>query len=460
MTGIKAAGSGSGLDIASLVSQLVAAERQPLDARISRSRFAASAEISALGSLKSGISTLHDALAGMRTASAFAARTVVSSDPASLTATATSAVEPGSYEVEVVNLAAAHRLASGPFVAGSTAPVGTGTLSITSGDVSFSVTLDETHNTLADIRTAINAAAGNTGVSASILNEAGGSRLILTARNSGLDNAITIGQTGGDGGLAQLVYDAANPGANTLTETTPAVDAKVRINGYLFESASNVVTGAIEGLTITLKKAAENTKHTLTIANDVAGVTARIKKFVADYNALAKSFSALQAYDAATGKAGAMIGDAFVQALDSQVRRDTTGAVAGLIGTYTSLAAIGIKTDATGQLTVDDAKLAAALATDYGGVTQLFTSSGGIANRLYDRLHDALDNAATLKTRNDALTTKLKTLQAEEDRVDARMESVRTRYEKQFAALDTLMARLNSTSAYLASALKRSSASD
>lgn len=457
MTGIKATGSGSGLDIQSLVTQLVAAERQPLVARITRAATSANTDISALASLKSGMGTLHDSLAGLRSLTSFAARSVASSDSTILTATATSTVEPGSYEVEVVNLAAAHKLASGPFVAGSTAVIGTGTLTITAGETSFSVTLDDQHNTLADIRSAINAAAANTGVSASILNESLGSRLVLTSRATGADNAITITQSGGDGGLSQLVYDAANPGANTLVETTQAVDSKVRINSYEFESASNVVTGAVDGLTLTLKKANEGTIHTVTISNDVASVTGKIKKFVADYNALAKVFSTLQAYEPATRKAGAMLGDVYVQSLDGQVRRDVTGAVSGLTGNYNSLATLGIKTDATGQLTVDDAKLSAALAADYNGVMQLFASDDGIANRLYDRLHDALDTGAALKTRNDALTNKLKTLQVELDGVNLRMDSIQARYEKQFAALDMLMAQMNSTSAYLTSVFSNSS---
>lgn len=457
MTGIKAAGSGSGLDIQSLVSQLVAAERQPLVARISRAATSANTQISALGSLKSGMSSLHDALAGLRSPTSFSAKSVTSSDSAILAATATSDVEPGSYEIEVVNLAAAHKLASNPFVTGSAAVVGTGTLTITAGNTSFSVTLDEEHNTLADIRSAINAAASNTGVSASILNESLGGRLVLTSRATGAANAITITQSGGDGGLAQLVFDAANPGSSTLIETTAAIDSKVRINGYVFESASNVVTGAVDGLALTLKKADAGTTHTVTISNDVAAVTARIRKFVADYNALAKLFGTLQTYEAATGKAGAMLGDAYVRSLDSQVRRDVTDAVSGLAGNYTSLATLGIKTDATGQLTVDDARLSTAIAADYGGVIQLFARDEGIANRLYDRLHGALDSSAALKTRNDALTKKLKTLQGELDGVNLRMESVQARYEKQFAALDTLMAQMNATSTYLTNALDSSS---
>src|SRR5512133_1561264 len=116
MAGIQASGVGSGLDIASLVSQLVAAERAPLDARIARRETAATVEISGLSALKGGLTALRDALTGLNSTSAFNSRTASSSETTVFTATASSEVQPGEYGIEVVNLATAHKLASGPFV--------------------------------------------------------------------------------------------------------------------------------------------------------------------------------------------------------------------------------------------------------------------------------------------------------------------------------------------------------
>ncbi len=452
MAGIQAGGVGSGLDINALVSQLVAAERAPLDARITRRESALTVEISALGGLKGALGTLRDALAGLTTTSAMLLRTATSPDEDVFTASAGEALPPGNYDVEVVRLATAHRLATAAFVDGRNAVVGTGTLTIVSGANSFEVPIDATRNTLAGIRDAINTATGNTSVSASIVNEDGGSRLVLTARATGTANAIRVTQAGGDGGLAQVVFDPAAPGSNTMTGAA-AVDALVRVNGYDFTSASNTVTGAIEGLTLNLKQADAGTLHALVVADDVAQVTSKIRKFVGDYNAVAKTLRSLQAYEPTTRKAGALLGDAYVRGLEGQLRRDLSTPVAGGTGSLTSLAAIGVKTDATGQLVVDDTRLGAALRTDFAGVAAMFTSADGVAVRLHSRLEAALESDAQLALRNESLNKQVRKLDDEKTRVDTRMVAIEARYRAQFSALDTLLAQMQTTSKYLAQQL-------
>jgi flagellar hook-associated protein 2 len=456
MAGIQASGVGSGLDISSLISQLVAAERAPLDARITRQQSSANTQISALGGLKSSMSYLRDAVAGLRTTTAFALRSATSSNKDVFTATATDEVPAGSYDVEVVSLATAQKLTSEPFVGGRTAVVGTGTLTVSFGDTSFDVAIDDQHDTLADIRDAINTAKGNTGVSASIINESGGSRLVLTARDTGVENAVKVAQAGGDGGLSALVFDPANPGANTFTETA-ATDSHVRVNGHDYIGPSNSVTGAVDGLTLNLLKAAAGTEYTVTIANDVSATAAKIKKFVTDFNSLGRVLGNLQSYDATTGKAGAMLGDAYVRGLHADMRRTISDPVTGGTGDFTTLAALGITTDATGQLVVNDTKLNAALAADFDGIASMFSATDGIATRIHAKLDAALKSDAQLATRTDSLNDQLKRLSKEQDAIDSRMEAVQARYLKQFTALDTLLTQMQSTSSFLAQQLGASS---
>ena len=434
MAGIQAAGVGSGLDIASLVSQLVAAERQPLDARLDRRESAVTVELSALGTLRGALAALSDALAPLR------------SNEDVFTASATGAIAPGTFDIEVASLAAAHRLASAAFATGGGAYVGSGTLTISVGGNAFSIEVPPDSGTLADIRNAINATIGNTGVTASIINEVGGSRLLLTARQTGAANTIGVTQSGGDGGLASLTAG--------LTQTTAAADSVVFINGFEHRSASNAVSGAIEGLTLTLRSADPGNTHLLTVANDTAAVTERIRKFVSDYNATARVFADLQRYDATTGSAGALLGDAFARSLESQLRRDVTGALSPASGgAYTSLAALGIRTDASGQLTLDESALAAALASDFDGVAALFGGEAGIAARAYGRLESVLASDGPLSARTDSLNQQVRAIGRERDAVDRRMETVEARYQAQFNALDRLLAQLQSTSSYLAQQL-------
>lgn len=449
MAGIQAPGVGSGLDIASLVSQLVAAERQPLDARLDRRATATTVELSALGSLRGALAALRDALAPLRSTAAFAVRSATSANEDVFTARATGAIAPGTYDVEVASLASSHRLASAAFAAGGGAYVGSGTLTISVGGDAFSIDVLAGGGTLADIRNAINGATGNTGVTASIINEVGGSRLVLTARQTGAAATIEVAQSGGDGGLAALTFDPNAPLSGGLTQTTAAADAVVRINGFEHRSANNSVAGAIEGLTLTLRAADPGNSHLLTVSNDTASVTASIRKFVSDYNATARVFADLQKYDAATGQAGALIGDAFVRGLESQLRRDVTGALGSVEARYTSLAQLGIRTDATGQLTLDEARLSAALAADFDGVAALFGGETGVAARAFGRLEAALGSDGSLKSRTDALNRQAREISLEREAVDRRMESVEARYQAQFTALDTLLAQLQSTSQYL-----------
>jgi flagellar hook-associated protein 2 len=450
MAGIQAAGVGSGLDIASLVSQLVAAERQPLDARLNRRASAASVELSALGQLRGSLATLRDAFAPLRSTTAFAVRSASSANEDVFTASASGAIAPGTYDVEVASLATAHRLASAAFAGGGGNYVGSGTLTLSVGGDAFSVDVPADGGTLADIRNAINAAPGNTGVTASIINEVGGSRLVLTARQTGAATMIEVTQAGGDGGLAALTFDPNAPLSGGLTQTTAAADAVVWINGFEHRSASNSVTGAVDGLTLTLRAADAGSTHLLTIADDTSTVATRIRKFVSDYNAAARVFADLQRYDAATGRAGALIGDAFVRGLEGQLRRDMTGVVAQASGSdYTSLASVGIRTDATGQLTLDESRLSAALAADFDGVAALFGGEDGVAARAYERLEAALTSDGPLTSRTDALNRLSREISLEREAVDRRMESVEARYQAQFSALDTLLAQLQSTSEYL-----------
>jgi flagellar hook-associated protein 2 len=379
---------------------------------------------------------------------AFAVRSATSSNEDVFTASATSDLLPGSHTVEVVNLATAHRLASGTFLAGRDSVVGTGTLTIEYGATSFTVEIDSEHDTLVQIRDAINTAEGNDGVSASILNEDGGSRLVLTARATGVDNSITITQSGGDGGLAALVFDEDAPGLNTMTGTA-AVDARVRVDGYAYTSASNTLTGVIDGLTLNLHSADDGTEYTLNIANDTISASAKIKKFVLDYNALAKTFASLQSYDATTGKAGALLGDALVRGLEQQLRRDLTSPVDGATGAYTALASIGITSDSRGQLTINETRLNAALASDFGSVARILGADDGVAARMFGRLEALLEPDAQLALRNESLTKQINALAKDREVVDLRMEAVEARYRAQFTALDTLLAQMQTTGDFL-----------
>ena len=184
MASIVSTGIGSGLDIAGIVQQLVAAEGQPVESRIAQQEARAQAKLSAFGSLKSALSDLRDKLSVMSSLDSFLVRKAVSDDEAIFTATARTDALPGSYSLEVVQLAQSQRLTSGAFVDSDTA-IGTGTLTLTVGTTTADIEITTGNNTLAGIRDAINEAPDNPGVAATIVNADSGSYLIVTSNRTG-----------------------------------------------------------------------------------------------------------------------------------------------------------------------------------------------------------------------------------------------------------------------------------
>lgn len=448
MAALSSPGLGSGLDINSLVSQLVAAEKAPAQAQITRAQTSTVTTISALAQLKGALGAFNAALTPLKSLETFSARSATASDVSIFTASATNVASQGSYDVQVESLATAHQLTSDPFVGGAGQVVGTGTLTIGSGDDTFQVNIDGTHNTLAQIRDAINQATGNDDlVRATIVNAADGAHLVLSAVATGEDAAITVAQTDGDGGLASLVY---NPTLTTnYAQQRAAADSVVFIAGFEHRGATNTLDDAIEGVSITLLDAEPGETFTLTVANDTNASVGRIKNFVDQYNALAKTVGSLRSYEPATKKAGPLLGDAMLRGIETELRNKLSDVPGGIAGPYQTLASIGITTEKDGTLKLDAAKLTAAMASNYDRVATLFGSATGVASRMSDALTPRLATDAELDVRTKRLNQKSVDLQKTQAALEARMLKVESRYRAQFTALDSLLSKLQSQSSFL-----------
>lgn len=444
---IQAMGIGSGLDIQSLVSQLVAAERAPVETRLTRQASDVATRVSALGSLKGALSVFQGALEPLQSVDEFLARSATSGDETVFTVSAESDAVAGSYAVEVRQLAQPEQLVSTAFSAGASAAVGTGTLTLTVGDDSFAVTIGSDGNTLAGIRDAINGATGNPGLSATLVYGLNGAQLVLTSDATGAGNSIQVSTSGGDGGLAQLTYA---PGATSnYTEQQAAQDAIVLISGIEHHSASNVVDAAIDGVTLTLKGENAGSTASLSVASDRNLVLANIRKFVNAYNDMQGQFRALGKYDPATRTGGPMLGDWMLNGISTAMVRGATDRVASAGSAQASLAAIGITTGSDGRLSIDSARLSAALQAGPTAVASLFGASDGIATRLHARIDDLLASDGAIAARNLNLSDAQKRISVDSQRLDDQMAVVQQRYLAQFTALDSLMAQLQSTSNYL-----------
>lgn len=395
-------GLGTGLDINSLVSQIVAAERAPAVSRLDRREGELQARLSAFGTLKSALSSFQTSLASLKTASTFQNKSASSSDEDILSASTNSTVAAGSYAISITQRAKSHSLAldtsigaDAQFTSESDV-LGTGTLTFkfgttTTGPYGFTQdpdkatkTVEITDGSLRGIRDAVNDA--DIGVTASIVFD--GTYQVLTfVSDSGEKNSMEITVSGDSvgtdadaQGLSLLNYNNSN---QTLKQNVAGQDAKFSINGVSVSSETNIVTTTISGLTLNLL--ADTGDVTLTISDDVAAVSNNISNFVAKYNALISTINDLSSYDPDTKQAGLLNGDGVLRNITSQIRRAISNPVEGLSGSATILADIGISTSSTdGTLVLDNSKLDTALKSNLQDVIALFSSTGAPTDSLVE----------------------------------------------------------------------------
>jgi len=450
MPSIISNGIGSGLDIAGIVQQLVAAEGQPVASRLGLKEAQAQAKLSAFGSLKASLADLRDKLDAMKDVDKFLSRRAVSGNEDAFTVTADSNALPSSYAIEVVQLAQAQKLTSGAF-ADSDAVVGTGKLTIQIGVEGVSLDINTENNTLAGIRDAINSSAGNPGVAATIVNADSGSYLILTADSPGAANTIKVTQTGGDGGLAALEYDP--PTTSALTESIAAQDGLIRIDGFDVASENNTFAGAVQGVKIKDWQDTGGATEGLSVVNDEDAVRDLVGGFVASYNTLIDTFDTLTDYDPEGGASAPLLGDATVRGIRDQIRRELSIAVKDINGPFSTLSDVGIEVQLDGKLEINDEDLSSALTNEFSRFGQLFGNSDGFAVRLHGLADGFLESDGILEARTQGLTENIERIGEEGEALNERLASLETRLLRQFNALDSLLGQLSTTSNFLTSQL-------
>ena len=441
MATFSAPGIGAGIDGNSIITQLLAIQARPLN-NIKRQQSAVQAQISAYGSLKSAVSTFKSALSDLVSADKFKQHAATSSDESAFTVSATSSAAAGNSSITVVSLADSHKRASSAYADAVTDIGGTGTIDITVNGSTSSITV-AAGATLTDIKNAINEAGDNPGVTASIINEAGGSRLILTSDDTGLTNAISITTTDDDLnntdalGLSKLFY--VGTGADQYArEITAAADANLTVDGFTVNSASNSVTGVIEGVTIKLEGAGSGT---LAVASDDEAVTETVQGFVTAYNDLRSTLSTMYEND--------LNRDSTIRTIEQSLL-SIMGSSTTTTGVFTHLSSIGITRDKEGTMSLDSSKLTTALSTDFDSVTALFSdATEGIAVRLESYADDLLDFDGLLATREEGLNNRIRSFDDQIDRWKLRLVAIEKRYAKQFASLDATIAGLQGTSSFL-----------
>jgi len=429
---ISAPGVGSGLDVNSIVSQLMAVERQPLN-RLEADKRDLQAQLSAFGKLKSGLSTFQSALAGLKSLDAFKLFTATSSDETAFTATADSNAAISTNSIDVVQLAVADKLASQAIAdTGTTTLGGSGDqMTITVNGSAFVVNAGGM--TLSQLRDAINSDPNNVGVSASIISETSTSnRLVLTSNETGTANSISTAFTG------TLGTDLG------LTQITPPKDAQITIdNTFTVTRSSNVISDALSGVTLTLK-APTTATATLAVDRDVEGIKANVQTFVDAYNELKTTMDGL------SGVGNDLEADSTLRSIQNQMRGVFNTAPSGLAGSYNFLAEIGVSFQKDGTLSVDSSALDTAIATDFSGVADLFANDNqGYLFRLDSVITGFVQTSGLINTREDGLNTRISTTDKRISDLEYRLQLREDGLRKQFTSLDELIGQLNGTSQFL-----------
>ncbi|MCG5513017.1 flagellar filament capping protein FliD [Ectothiorhodospira shaposhnikovii] len=449
MATISAMGVGSGIDVRGLVNQLVAAERQPQEQRIARQEKQAKDQISALGRLKNALADLGKAMDKMKDPASFRAFDVRVLNESIVSASVRGNAPPGSYEVEVQQLAQSQRLATnaGLFGAGFTATdqLGAGDVTITLKDGSTETfTLADGASSLQDLQNQINASSTN--VRASVVNDGEGPRLTFTSLKTGEANGIAAVSGSGSSQLNKLTFNVTDE-TDGFTQLRAAKDAILVVDGLTITRTSNQVNDVIDGVDLTLTE-----EGTTRVGVTEKEETAReaVQAFVDAYNALRRQTNQLGSFNADAGTSAALNGDSTLRGVQFQMGRLLGNPVAGMDGSVRILADLGISTQRDGTLSVDQARLDARLAEDPDEVIRLFTDKDdGLVARMQGMVEQYTGRDNILDTRTKSLERSLRGLEDQRDRLDYRMERVEARLIAQFSAMDAMVAQMNQTSQFL-----------
>jgi flagellar hook-associated protein 2 len=435
---ITSTGIGSGLNISAIVSALTTSFGAAQTTQLTNQQTTLDAQVSAYGTFTSALDTLKLAMPALEDPTQLAGFAATVADPTIATATTTSDAVAGQYSLQVNNLATSATMTSAHLASSATA-VGTGTLTVAVGSSSMAITIDSTNSSLAGIAAAINSAPNNPGVTASVITTTSGARLVLAGTTTGAANAITVTQSGGDGGLSVLAF----------TQTQPAQDASFSINGFAATSPSNGVSSAISGVTINLQKAsAVGTPTTLTISPDTSSAQASIDKFVTAVNGVLSSIQTLTAYDPSTQTAGPLNGNATLEAFQNQLQ-NILGQVTTGSGGVKSLTDLGISAGTNGSYAVDDTKLGNALSASLSSIGNLLGGTNGIATQISNLVDGYTKPGGLLDTINQGLSTSLSNVSKQQSDLATQLAAYSARLTAEYNAMDTAVALLKQTQTYL-----------
>ncbi|KPX21270.1 Flagellar hook-associated protein 2 [Pseudomonas syringae pv. delphinii] len=470
-------GLGSGLAIGSIVTVLVDAEKAPKQNQIDKQTASTSASLSGVSQLTSALAAFQKTLdtLGSSTTPAFQGFAATSANEAVVKATAGNTAVNGTYAIGITQLATPSKVATAAMNSASAIP--SGTLKITQNGTDFDVKIDKS-STLQEVRDKINSSLQGKGITANIINDNNGSRLVFSSTTTGKGSDISVVGASGQEALnidgTKLMSDTSTgtdasgkaiPGAGAITDV--AKDAAFTVDGLSLTSKTNTVSTAISGLTFDLvaPSASATATTTITVATNTDGLKASLQSFVDSYNTLATLVTSLtkgSISDKGVFTAAALTGDATPRALLATIRDQLAGASsrAGL----SALSQLGIKTQqSNGTLSLDTVTFTAALNdkklgsqiqtmfTGTGATNADGTVDGGLVARMSKALLPYTESGGVLASKTTSLTKIQTRIASDQDALDRRIESLTDSLKKKYTAMDLVVGKLKATASSITS---------
>ena len=438
MTAVTFSGLSTGLDTTSLITKLVAAEKSS-ETQYTKEQTTISNQKSIIDALTSSVASLGSLASNMALPSTLQLRTASSSDSHISVAVSGSAT-PTVHDIRVNQLASAQVTSSNTYASNTAGIAGAGTLAITSGALTGTITWDAT-DTLSSIATKINNASA--GVSASVLFDGSQYRLMVASSSTGTANAPAFVETGSALGLA-----------NPANVKVPAHDAKVSIDGVDIVRSSNIIDDALPGTTITANSihAATDPDTSMTVSVDTTALTAQMQAFVTAFNSIAGATASQLTYNSSATTQSALFGDSTLRGMQSTMSEFTSRTFGSM-----NLTDLGVTMDKDGLLSLDSTKLNTKLQSNPTAITDMFVT-GGLASSLksFSNLYSEAGDGV-LVTKSAGMTDRSSLLQDQIDQIENNATALQKRLEDQFSALEAAMSQLNGQSSYITQMMSQTS---
>jgi len=463
MAGITMAGSGSGLDLETIISTFVTAEKTPKETRLNKKETDLTTELSGVGSLKAGLADFKaitgqlgspDSFFQSKTNIRYQGRNV---EQTSATNGAESAALPisiqtkgvvpkGAFDVEVKQLAQGARLESDFLPDRETKP-GHGMLYFDAGKDTFQVNVNIT-DTLQDIQKKINDAPDNYGISANVISSDLGAKIVYTSDKSGKANDLAV-----------FTSDSSLSIVSSGMTGHPATDAVITVDGNTITEETNVFNHAVSGVTITANSLTKlNEPANFSTATDQAAVKELIYGFVDGYNTLMDSINVLT-----HPETGVLKFDASARSIKQQLQSITGGVVDDANKRLNTLYGAGISLEEGGMLAVSPfgkngsksgvQRLNDAINSSLDDLGKLFAGNDGVAAQINRVLANNLGNKGMISQQENMLNDNLRDIDDDRAKLDRHIASFEDTLRKKYTALDNTVSRYNATGDYIRNVL-------